>query len=40
MKNKPYYDLWSYKKYSSESFDLLGNSLAILYGIATIFVKN
>lgn len=36
MKNKPYYALWSYKVYSSERFDLLGNSLAILSGIAPI----
>ncbi len=35
VKNKPYYALWSYKIYSSERFDLLGNSLAILSGIAT-----
>lgn len=34
VKNKPYYALWSYKVYSSERFDLLGNSLAILSGIA------
>ncbi|MGE5377633.1 MAG: amylo-alpha-1,6-glucosidase, partial [Bacteroidota bacterium] len=33
--DKPYYALWSYKLYSSERFDLLGNSLAILSGIAT-----
>jgi hypothetical protein len=32
---KPYYALWSYKHYSSERFDLLGNSLAILAGIAS-----
>jgi hypothetical protein len=32
--HKPYYALWSYKLYSSERFDLLGNSLAILSGIA------
>ena len=32
--HKPYYALWSYKVYSSERFDLLGNSLAILSGIA------
>ncbi|MGE5464397.1 MAG: amylo-alpha-1,6-glucosidase [Syntrophothermus sp.] len=32
--DKPYYALWSYKLYSSERFDLLGNSLAILAGIA------
>jgi hypothetical protein len=35
MKKKPYYALWSYKIYSSERFDLLGNSLAILSGIAS-----
>lgn len=33
--HKPYYALWSYKLYSSERFDLLGNSLAILSGIAS-----
>jgi hypothetical protein len=32
---KPYYALWSYKIHSSERFDLLGNSLAILSGIAS-----
>src|ERR1041385_1244187 len=32
--HKPYYALWSYKVLSSERFDLLGNSLAILSGIA------
>ena len=35
VRYKPYYALWSYKVYSSERFDLLGNSLAILSGIAT-----
>jgi hypothetical protein len=35
LKNKPYFALWSYKIYSSERFDLLGNSLAILSGIAS-----
>jgi hypothetical protein len=35
IKNKPYYALWSYKVYSSERFDLLGNSLAVLSGLAT-----
>ena len=34
VKHKPYYALWSYKVYSSERFDLLGNSLAILSGLA------
>src|SRR5574341_586521 len=33
--NKPYYALWSYKLYSSERFDLLGNRLAILSGLAS-----
>ncbi len=35
IKCKPYYALWSYKMYNSERFDLLGNSLAILSGIAS-----
>lgn len=35
VKHKPYYAFWSYKIHSSERFDLLGNSLAILAGIAT-----
>ncbi len=35
LKHKPYYAMWSYKIYGSERFDLLGNSLAILSGIAT-----
>ncbi len=34
LRSKPYYALWSYKIYRSERFDLLGNSLAILSGIA------
>ncbi|MEE1963616.1 glycoside hydrolase 100 family protein [Allomuricauda taeanensis] len=33
--HQPYYALWSYKVYSSERFDLLGNSIAILSGIAS-----
>jgi hypothetical protein len=33
--HKPYYALWNYKRYNSERFDLLGNSLAILSGIAS-----
>lgn len=33
--SRPYYPLWSYKVYSSDRFDLLGNSLAILSGIAS-----
>ncbi len=35
VRHKPYYALWSYKIHSSERFDLLGNSLAILSGIAS-----
>ncbi len=35
VKHKPYYAFWSYKIYSNERFDLLGNSLAILSGIAS-----
>ncbi len=34
VRHKPYYAFWSYKIYSSERFDLLGNSLAILSGLA------
>lgn len=33
--HKPYYALWSYKVHQSERFDLLGNSLAILTGVAS-----
>ncbi|PTT01328.1 amylo-alpha-1,6-glucosidase [Pedobacter sp. HMWF019] len=36
VKSKPYYALWSYKVYSSARFDLLGNSLAILSGLAPL----
>lgn len=35
VKNKPYYAFWSYKIHSSERFDLLGNSIAILSGMAS-----
>ncbi len=35
VKSKPYYAMWSYKIFSNERFDLLGNSLAILSGIAS-----
>jgi len=35
LRRKPYYAMWSYKVYQSERFDLLGNSLAILSGIAS-----
>ena len=34
LRYKPYYALWSYKVHRSERFDLLGNSIAILSGIA------
>jgi hypothetical protein len=34
VKSKPYFALWSYKVYCSNRFDLLGNSLAILCGLA------
>jgi hypothetical protein len=33
--SKPYYALYSYKLFNSDRFDLLGNSLAILTGIAS-----
>lgn len=33
--HKPYYALWSYKVLNDERFDLLGNSLAILSGLAS-----
>ena len=35
LTHKPYYAFWSYKIHSSERFDLLGNSLAIISGIAS-----
>ncbi|MHC4069769.1 MAG: glycoside hydrolase 100 family protein [Planctomycetota bacterium] len=35
LRHKPYYALWSYKVHKSERFDLLGNSLAILCGLAS-----
>ena len=35
LHQKPYYALWSYKVYNNERFDLLGNSLAILSGLAS-----
>jgi hypothetical protein len=35
LRRKPYFAMWSYKVYRSERFDLLGNSLAILTGIAS-----
>lgn len=35
ISDKPFYALWSYKLYSSERFDLLGNSIAILSGLTS-----
>jgi len=35
IRHKPYYAMWSYKVYNSERFDLLGNSLAVLFGLAS-----
>ena len=35
MRHKPYYALYAYKVYSSDRFDLLGNSLAVLSGVAS-----
>ncbi|MDD5094894.1 MAG: glycoside hydrolase 100 family protein, partial [Dehalococcoidia bacterium] len=35
LPGKPYYATWSYKIYSDERFDLIGNSLAILSGLAS-----
>ncbi len=35
LRHTPYYAMWSYKVYRSDRFDLLGNSLAILSGIAS-----
>jgi len=35
LHQKPYYAIWSYKVYNNERFDLLGNSLAILSGLAS-----
>jgi Alkaline and neutral invertase len=40
LKHKPYYAFWSYKIHSSERFDLLGNCIAILSGIATFTRAN
>ena len=36
VRNKPYYAFWSYKVFSSDRFDLLGNSLAILSGLTSV----
>ncbi len=35
LAHKPYYAAWSYKIYADERLDLLGNSLAVLSGIAS-----
>jgi len=35
VKYEPYYAMWSWKVFSSQRFDLLGNSLAILTGLAS-----
>ncbi|HSI69562.1 MAG TPA: glycoside hydrolase 100 family protein [Gillisia sp.] len=35
IRDKPYYAIWAYKHFKSERFDLLGNSLAILSGMAS-----
>jgi len=35
IRHKPFFSAWSFKLYSSERFDLLGNSLAILSGLAS-----
>ena len=35
LESRPYYALWAYKVHQSERFDLLGNSLAILFGLAS-----
>lgn len=35
IKSRPYYAFWTYKIHDSERFDLLGNSLAILSGLAS-----
>lgn len=33
--HEPYYAMWNFKRYKSERFDLLGNSLAVLSGVAS-----
>jgi hypothetical protein len=40
VKNKPYYAFWSYKVFSSDRFDLLGNSLAMLSGLTPVSQSN
>ena len=34
VRHQPYYAMWSYKLYQSTRFDLLGNSMAVLFGLA------
>jgi len=34
LPDRPYFALWSIKEYSSDRFDLMGNSLAVLSGLA------
>lgn len=36
LKQKPYFAFWSYKIYSSDRFDLLGNSIAVLSGLVSV----
>jgi hypothetical protein len=35
VRHKPYYALWAHKLHNNERFDLFGNSLAILCGVAS-----
>jgi hypothetical protein len=35
LAEKPYYAFWVYKGHINERFDLLGNCLAILFGLAS-----
>jgi hypothetical protein len=35
LSDKPYFAFWAFKEYSSDRFDLLGNSLAVLSGLAS-----
>ncbi len=35
LPHRPYFALWAVKEYSSDRFDLMGNSLAILSGLAS-----
>jgi hypothetical protein len=35
LPDKPYFALWVFKEYGSDRFDLLGNSLAVLSGLAS-----